>query len=183
MTDEVRRVQTRLYKCNYTVCVDDSNGTHALVFWEEWERLNRHQRLDERDMRKFQEKFIEADHERRDLRAENERLRSAEDIEAENKWLCGLLCDLASYDTDANECLECIGNAQDGHDEECPWRWIHDVVETEPMPLRMLTQDEAAMRFEISGDDFLIFKNEADQKIKVMFRRKDEKLGLVQVEQ
>lgn len=59
---------------------------------------------------------------------------------------------------------------------------IHDVVTTESRPLRMLTQDEAAMRFELSGDNFLIFKSQEDQKIKVMYRRSDEKLGIIQVE-
>lgn len=60
---------------------------------------------------------------------------------------------------------------------------IHEVVDTnETMPLRMLTKDEAAMRFELAGDDFLIYKSEEDQKIKVMFRRKDDKIGLIQID-
>lgn len=59
---------------------------------------------------------------------------------------------------------------------------IHEVIPTdETLPLRVYTQDEAAMRFELSGDDFLIYKSEEDQKIKVMYRRKDEKLGVIQV--
>jgi putative sigma-54 modulation protein len=50
------------------------------------------------------------------------------------------------------------------------------------MPIRTLTQDEATMKFELSGDDFLIFKSEEDLKTKVMFRRKDQNLGVIQVE-
>lgn len=58
---------------------------------------------------------------------------------------------------------------------------VHEVVETDTMPLRIYTQDEAALKFELSGEDFLIYKCEEDLKIKVMFRRKDEKLGVIQV--
>lgn len=58
---------------------------------------------------------------------------------------------------------------------------VHEVVATDTMPLRIFTQDEAALKFELSGDDFLIYKSQEDQKIKVMFRRKDAKLGIIQV--
>ena len=58
---------------------------------------------------------------------------------------------------------------------------VHEVVSTETMPLRTFTQDEAAMKFDLFGDDFLIYKSQEDQNIKVMFRRKDKKLGVVQI--
>lgn len=58
---------------------------------------------------------------------------------------------------------------------------VHEVVSTDTMPLRIYTQDEAAMKFDLSGEDFLIYKSEEDQAIKVMFRRKDKKLGVIQV--
>ena len=58
---------------------------------------------------------------------------------------------------------------------------IHEVVATETMPLRTFTQNEAAMKLDLSGEDFLIYKSEEDQKIRVMFRRKDDKLGVVQI--
>lgn len=59
---------------------------------------------------------------------------------------------------------------------------LHKVVAKEMMPLKMLTQDEAIMKMEISNDPFLIFKSEEDQKIKVIYRREDENYGIVQVQ-
>ena len=59
---------------------------------------------------------------------------------------------------------------------------INEIIDTDTMPLRMLARDEAAMKFELSGEDFLIFKSEEDLTTKVMFRRKDGKIGLIQIE-
>lgn len=59
---------------------------------------------------------------------------------------------------------------------------IHEVVAEDTIPLRMLNRDEAVMRFELSGDNFLIYRSEEDRKLKVMFRRKDAKIGMIQVE-
>lgn len=42
-------------------------------------------------------------------------------------------------------------------------------------PLKMLTRQEAVMKLELSGDNFLIYKSEEDHKLKVMYRRKDKK--------
>lgn len=50
------------------------------------------------------------------------------------------------------------------------------------MSIRMLTQEEAAMKLDLSGDSFLIYKSEEDQKIKIMYKRHDDKLGVIQVE-
>lgn len=60
---------------------------------------------------------------------------------------------------------------------------LHPIVAQEKMTLRMLTQDEAVMKMEISEDPFLIFKAEEDQKIKVIYRRDDKNYGLVNVQQ
>lgn len=59
---------------------------------------------------------------------------------------------------------------------------FHEVVKTEKMPLRMLTKDEAVMKMELSGDQFMIFKGEEDQKLKVIYRREDEQFGLIELE-
>lgn len=59
---------------------------------------------------------------------------------------------------------------------------LHKVVAKETMPLKMLTQDEAVMKMEITDEPFLIFKSEEDQKIKVIYRRSDLNYGLVQVQ-
>ncbi len=43
------------------------------------------------------------------------------------------------------------------------------------MSVKMLTQEEAIMKMELAGYAFLIYKSEEDQKLKVMYKRKDEK--------
>lgn len=56
------------------------------------------------------------------------------------------------------------------------------IVEKDVISVKMLTQDEAVMKLELSGEQFLIYKSEEDLKLKVIFKRKDEKLGIVEVE-
>lgn len=56
---------------------------------------------------------------------------------------------------------------------------FHEIKTSETMSLKTLTQDEAIMKMELSGDPFLIFKGEEDQKIKVIYRREDENFGVV----
>lgn len=57
-----------------------------------------------------------------------------------------------------------------------------EIVEKDVMTVKMLTQDEAVMKLELAGDPFLIYKSQEDLKLKVMYKRKDEKLGIVEVE-
>lgn len=59
---------------------------------------------------------------------------------------------------------------------------LHEVVKTEKMPVRMLTREEAIMKIELSGEPFLIFKQEEDQKLKVIYKREDEQLGVIELE-
>lgn len=56
----------------------------------------------------------------------------------------------------------------------------HAIIKQESLPLKTLTYDEAVMKMELSGDSFLIFKNEEDQKLKVIYRRKDENYGIIE---
>ena len=56
----------------------------------------------------------------------------------------------------------------------------HRVVKQETRPLKILTYDEAVMKMELSGDTFMIFKNEADQKLKIIYRRQDENYGIIE---
>jgi putative sigma-54 modulation protein len=58
----------------------------------------------------------------------------------------------------------------------------HKIIGTETKPLKMLTLDEAVMKMDLSGDQFLIFRSEEDQKLKVMYRRNDGNYGLIQPE-
>ncbi len=60
---------------------------------------------------------------------------------------------------------------------------MHKVVKTEKMLLKMLTEEEAVMKIELSGEHFLIFRSEEDQRIKAIYKRPDEDLGIVQIEQ
>ncbi len=76
-----------------------------------------------------------------------------------------------------NEDIE-AENARKEHDRY----ELHKVVAKETLPLKTLRQDEALMKMEFSGEPFLIFRAEEDQKIRVMYRRPDENYGLVQVQ-
>ena len=60
---------------------------------------------------------------------------------------------------------------------------MHKVVKTESMLLKMLTEEEAVMKLELSGEHFLIFRSEEDQGLKAIYKRPDEELGIVQIEQ
>ena len=56
----------------------------------------------------------------------------------------------------------------------------HRVVKQETRPLKILTYEEAIMKMELSGDEFMVFKNEEDQKLKIIYRRKDENYGIIE---
>lgn len=59
---------------------------------------------------------------------------------------------------------------------------LHPIVARETMKLKTLTQFEAVMKMEITGEPFLLFRSEEDQKLKVIYRRKDDNFGLIQIE-
>ncbi|MGD2170168.1 MAG: ribosome-associated translation inhibitor RaiA [Chlamydiota bacterium] len=60
---------------------------------------------------------------------------------------------------------------------------FHKIVSKETHPLHLLTQQEAIMRMELSGDSFMIYKGEEDQKLKVIYRRKeDDHFGVIEIE-
>lgn len=56
----------------------------------------------------------------------------------------------------------------------------HHLVKQETRPLKTLTYEEAIMKMELSGDAFMIFKSEEDQKLKVIYRRSDENYGIIE---
>lgn len=58
----------------------------------------------------------------------------------------------------------------------------HEVVATETRPLKILTMDEAIAKMELSGDGFLLYRCEEDQKLKVIYRRSDENYGVIEAE-
>jgi putative sigma-54 modulation protein len=57
---------------------------------------------------------------------------------------------------------------------------LPEIVKQETIPLKMLTLDEAVMKMELSGDAFLLFKCEEDQRLKVMYRRNDGNFGVIE---
>ena len=59
---------------------------------------------------------------------------------------------------------------------------IHEIVKKETRPLKMLTYEEAMMKMDLSGDSFMVFRDETDQKIKVIYRRKDSCYGIIETE-
>lgn len=58
----------------------------------------------------------------------------------------------------------------------------HPVVASETLPLKDLNTEEAVMKMELSGDVFLIYRDEADRHIKVIYRRSDGNYGIIQTE-
>lgn len=58
----------------------------------------------------------------------------------------------------------------------------HKVVSRETMPLKILTYAEALAKMESCNEAFLIFRNEEDLKLKVIYRRKDGDFGVVEPE-
>jgi putative sigma-54 modulation protein len=56
------------------------------------------------------------------------------------------------------------------------------LIGTETKHLKTLTIDEAVMKMDLSGDQFLLFRSEEDQKLKVLYRRTDGHYGLIQPE-
>jgi putative sigma-54 modulation protein len=56
------------------------------------------------------------------------------------------------------------------------------IIGTEVKHLKMLTIDEAVMKMDLSGDYFLLFRCEEDQKLKLLYRRTDGNYGLIQPE-
>lgn len=55
----------------------------------------------------------------------------------------------------------------------------HQIVKQEKKPLKVLTWDEAIMKMELSGDSFLVFKNETDRKLNIIYRRDDGDFGVL----
>lgn len=58
----------------------------------------------------------------------------------------------------------------------------HEIVRKETKPLKILTNDEAIMKMDLSGDSFLIFRSENDMRLKVIYRRTDGNYGIIEPE-
>ncbi len=55
----------------------------------------------------------------------------------------------------------------------------HHIVKTERQTLKMLTADEAVMKMDLSGDTFLVYRSQEEQKTKVIYRRKSGDYGVI----
>ena len=55
----------------------------------------------------------------------------------------------------------------------------HQIVSKERRPLKTLTADEAVMKMDLSGDTFMVYRSEEEQKIRVIYKREDGNYGLI----
>lgn len=53
------------------------------------------------------------------------------------------------------------------------------VAKKKKIPLKMLTTEEAMMKMELSNDHFMLFRAEDDQRLKVIYRRRDSSYGVI----
>ena len=58
----------------------------------------------------------------------------------------------------------------------------HPIVSREKKPLKTLNQEEAIMKMELSEDQFMVFRSEEDNKLKVIYRRNDGNYGIIEPE-
>ncbi len=56
------------------------------------------------------------------------------------------------------------------------------IVKSKLRMLKVLTLHEALLKMDLSDDNFLVFRSEEDQKLKVLYRRRDKSYGLLQPE-
>lgn len=59
---------------------------------------------------------------------------------------------------------------------------LNKIVSKETHPLKTLNYSEAIMKMQLSGDAFMIFRAEEDQKLKVIHRREDGNFGVIEPE-
>jgi putative sigma-54 modulation protein len=56
------------------------------------------------------------------------------------------------------------------------------IIKTNNLPIRPMSIEEAALRLEDSRNEFIVFRDLDSDKISVMYKRKDENLGLIEPE-
>ncbi len=59
---------------------------------------------------------------------------------------------------------------------------LHQIVAKEIVKLKTLTQDEAVMKMEITGEPFLVYRSEEDKRLRVIYRRKDDNYAILVVQ-
>ena len=58
----------------------------------------------------------------------------------------------------------------------------YKVTKHEKKKIPMITIEEAVMKIDLSANRFLVFRNEEDQKIKIIYHRANESFGILEVE-
>lgn len=58
----------------------------------------------------------------------------------------------------------------------------HEIVGREVTSLKTLSEEDAVMKMELSGDAFLIFRHEVDRKLRIIYRRNDGDYGVIEPE-
>jgi len=58
----------------------------------------------------------------------------------------------------------------------------HHIVKVESQSLKILTDDEAVMKMELSGSSIMVFRHEETRKLKVIYRRDDGNYGVIEPE-
>jgi len=58
----------------------------------------------------------------------------------------------------------------------------HKIVASDTQKLKLLNEDEAIMKMELSQDRFMVYRSEEDRQVKVIYRREDENYGIVNLE-
>lgn len=81
-----------------------------------------------------------------------------------------------------DELAEINDEIEDENQKQLLRDYKHEVVSTETKPLKTLTMEEALMRLDLSGDQFLIYKCEEDNRLKVIYRRNDGYFGIIEPE-
>lgn len=56
----------------------------------------------------------------------------------------------------------------------------HSISKRETIAVKTLTYAEAIMKMELSGDGFMLFRSEEDQKLKVIYRNEDGNFGIIE---
>ncbi len=86
------------------------------------------------------------------------------------------------YPSEINEVEvnEAIERETERHTHAIPT--IPRLVKRETRPLKTLTVDEAIMKIDLSGDAFMVYRSEEDQGMRVIYRRADHNLGVIQIQ-
>lgn len=60
--------------------------------------------------------------------------------------------------------------------------WLPKVKKTKVKSLKTLTLQEAIMKMEFSEDNFLLYRDEEDLRLRILYRRRDDSFGIMEIE-